>query len=40
MTCSEETKYAALRSAIQEGLDGGPPAEVDFFDFVLRRRNN
>ena len=33
-----ETKHAALRAAIQEGLDSGPPQAVDLNAFIRRKK--
>lgn len=33
---AEEKKLEALRKAIQEGIDSGPPEPFDFDDFLAR----
>ena len=34
---AEEQKIEALKRAIQEGLDSGPPEPFDFDDFLARK---
>lgn len=34
-----ETKHAALRAAIQEGVDSGEPEQVKVDEFLTRKRN-
>ena len=35
---AEERKFEALKRAIQEGLDSGPPEEFDFDEFIAEMR--
>lgn len=37
---AEDTQLQALRAAIQEGIDSGPPEPFDFDDFLKDMRAN